>query len=419
MSDKKIFEWNIEIDDRDIDKTDKKLRSLDKLLQQTQRRATTLGKTRIKPVISLDDRVTSAERKITDRLKQLGRTTVKPTVMLNDRVSAGATRIRASLASLTATPWRISVAGVNWQQVVGGSFNNWMSSSGKSTMKSISTAISSSISGGVQNAIQQALSMVGVITKGATGNGKGNPTPGIPTKPKTPAIGPSVFPKFHPTDLINGFTSGLSQKPSPAETSSPSDKTKPDDSKKKESLLDKTRSFTEDLGKDLLKDLLKDGIKSIIDKLRGKDSDSKKCTCICICKCDCGRNGTGGMIGGDEKDGDRNNKKDPKKGPNREDPTKSNNRNKAEGGESNKTSNRKPKVMPWFKKITELVKEKGPGWVNNVKNWAGKNSKVLGPIATVATIDYTDKVAFDIGDWIFGHEKGQAYTKPGIFKNPF
>ncbi|MFD1176904.1 hypothetical protein ACFQ3W_11415 [Paenibacillus puldeungensis] len=301
MSDKKIFEWNIEIDDRDIDKTDKKLRSLDKLLQQTQRRAATLGKTRIKPVISLDDRFTSTERKITDRLKQLGRTTVKPTVILNDRVSAGATRIRASLASLTATPWRISVAGVNWQQVVGGSFNNWMSSSGKSTMKSISAAISSSISGGVQNAIQQALSMVGVITKGTTGNGKGNPTPGIPTKPKSPAIGPSGFPKFHPTDLINSHISEVAQKPSPAQPS-----------KKSEGFLQKTGAFAKDVGKDVAKDYAKDGVKSLIDKLMGKKDDGAKngnCTCVCNCNCGGGGGDSGGMMGGDVSGGTGRGKK--------------------------------------------------------------------------------------------------------------
>lgn len=326
MSDKKIFEWNIEIEDRDIDKTDKKLRSLNKLLEQTQRRAATLGKTRIKPVISLDDRFTSTERKITDRLKQLGRTTVKPTVILNDRVSAGATRIRASLASLTATPWRISVAGVNWQQVVGGSFNNWMSSSGKSTMKNISAAISSSISGGVQSAVQQALSMVGVIMKGATGNGKGNPTPGIPTKPKSPAIGPSGFPKFHPTDLINSHISEVAQKPNPAMP------TPAEPSKKSQGFVGGTLAFAKDVGKDVGKDYTKEGIKMLFEKMTGKKDDGAKngnCTCVCNCNCGGGGGGSGGMIGGDVLGGSGNGNGNGKKGKNQ---TRNSSRRRFGGG---------------------------------------------------------------------------------------
>lgn len=67
MADKEIYELEIEIENRDVDKTQKKLRSLDKLLQQTQRRAGLLGKTRIKPAVTLDDRFSSAARKSATR----------------------------------------------------------------------------------------------------------------------------------------------------------------------------------------------------------------------------------------------------------------------------------------------------------------------------------------------------------------
>ncbi|GJM78886.1 hypothetical protein HMSSN139_13820 [Paenibacillus sp. HMSSN-139] len=44
MTEDDIYKLDIETDDRDVDRTAKKLRSLDKLLQQTQRRVALLGK---------------------------------------------------------------------------------------------------------------------------------------------------------------------------------------------------------------------------------------------------------------------------------------------------------------------------------------------------------------------------------------
>lgn len=102
MADKEIYELEIEIENRDVDKTQKKLRSLDKLLQQTQRRAGLLGKTRIKPAVTLDDRFSSAARKIGDTLTRLHRTTVKPVVQLDDRASKAAVKLYATLAALSA-----------------------------------------------------------------------------------------------------------------------------------------------------------------------------------------------------------------------------------------------------------------------------------------------------------------------------
>lgn len=51
--------------------------------------------------------------------------------------------------------------------------------------------------------------------------------------------------------------------------------------------------------------------------------------------------------------------------------------------------------------------------------WFSKIGKVLGPAGEIATFDWVDKLAFDAGDWLFGHKKGQQYSKPGVFKNPF
>lgn len=52
-------------------------------------------------------------------------------------------------------------------------------------------------------------------------------------------------------------------------------------------------------------------------------------------------------------------------------------------------------------------------------SWFSKIGKILGPAGEIATFDWVDKLAFDAGDWLFGHKKGQQYSKPGVFKNPF
>jgi hypothetical protein len=51
-------------------------------------------------------------------------------------------------------------------------------------------------------------------------------------------------------------------------------------------------------------------------------------------------------------------------------------------------------------------------------SWFSKIGKILGPAGEIATFDWVDKLAFDAGDWLFGHKKGQQYSKPGVFKNP-
>lgn len=190
MADKEIYELEIEIDNRDVDKTQKKLRSLDKLLQQTQRRAGLLGKTRIKPAVTLDDRFSSAARKIGDTLTRLHRTTVKPVAELDDRASKAAVKLYATLAALSAPRWRVSVAGVDWETAVGDSFTKWISSDGKSTMQRISSSIASALGGGLKEKIMQELGYIKMPEKknsGQGGGGKGRRSGGSGNpKRKTP-----------------------------------------------------------------------------------------------------------------------------------------------------------------------------------------------------------------------------------------
>ncbi|MDN4067080.1 hypothetical protein QYF50_04155 [Paenibacillus vini] len=100
MAKREILGLEIEVDSAEVDKTDKKLRSLDKLLQQTQRRASVLGKTKIAPKITLDDRFTSAAEKVKRTLMQIHRIKAQPKVHLMDNVSGAVARIHGSLTPL-------------------------------------------------------------------------------------------------------------------------------------------------------------------------------------------------------------------------------------------------------------------------------------------------------------------------------
>lgn len=159
MTEDDIYKLDIETDDRDVDRTAKKLRSLDKLLQQTQRRVALLGKTRIKPILALDDRLMSAAQKAKGTLERLHRTKAKPTVLLSDHASNSALKLRASLVSLAAGPWRVSIVGVDWEEVIGDSFSRWISSDGKSTLKRISSAVGEMLGEGLKVKIMEALGL--------------------------------------------------------------------------------------------------------------------------------------------------------------------------------------------------------------------------------------------------------------------
>ena len=112
-------EIDIVINDRDIEQSEKKLRSMDRLLQQTQRRAAVLGRTRMTPVISLDDRFSTKARLITHRITLLDRMSANPIVWLIDNASTRIFEIRDSLVQLTRTPWRVSVVGTPLGNVLG------------------------------------------------------------------------------------------------------------------------------------------------------------------------------------------------------------------------------------------------------------------------------------------------------------
>lgn len=153
MSGQENYELDIEINCRDIEETEKKLSRLDKMLQQTQKRFDALGKTRINPKITLDDRLTPAVTRIRDNLFRLDRTIVKPITSLIDHVSADVGVIRSSLASLTRTPWKISIVGPSWDTVIGQSFDDWMGTEGQSTLQRISSSLGNTLGDGLRGFI--------------------------------------------------------------------------------------------------------------------------------------------------------------------------------------------------------------------------------------------------------------------------
>ncbi|WP_334077364.1 hypothetical protein [Paenibacillus sanfengchensis] len=342
MAKKEVIDLDFEMDSREVDQADKKLRSLDKLLQQTQRRASVLGKTKIAPKITLEDRFSAAADKVERRLSKLRRTTVRPIVGLVDGVTAAAARIRASLLGLTGTPWRVRVEGVDWDGVVG-----------KPLMELLSN----------ESMFMEA------------GKKAGN------------AFSQSFMSAFDSKSL-DAKTGGKSGGSGEKGADSGSGEKKDD----KKSLTDTLKDFSKDLTKDLVKDILKDEIKGLIDKMRGKD---EKKTCICICKCNCG-GGSGGLLDGDlgsdsDDDGKKKKKrkrrrrgpgsKNPMVGLDNEskDPTKSSNRNKAEQGGKSKGTRRVPgKTRPgrwgglrsvgsWLSDGMNSLKNTGANWLQNGK----------------------------------------------------
>ncbi|MCK8487994.1 hypothetical protein M0651_12500 [Paenibacillus sp. MBLB2552] len=208
MAENEIYKLDIETDDRDVDRTAKKLRSLDKLLQQTQRRVALLGKTRIKPTLALDDRLMSAARKAEEALTRLHRMTAKPTVQFNDRVSAYALKLRASLAALAAAPWQVTAAGVDWEAVIGDSFAGRVSSEGKSTLKRISSAVGETLGEGLKVKIFEELGLGEVM-----GNSRqhfGNS--GIMKKKEPLSSSLSEIPRFNAYNMLTSRITEIAPK---------------------------------------------------------------------------------------------------------------------------------------------------------------------------------------------------------------
>ncbi|GJM68464.1 hypothetical protein HMSSN036_06800 [Paenibacillus macerans] len=328
-----------------------------------------MGKTRIKPAVTLDDRFSSAARKIGDTLTRLHRTTVKPVAELDDRASKAAVKLYATLAALSAPRWRVSVAGVDWETTVGESFTKWISSDGKSTMQRISASIASALGGGLKDVMMQALGLGDAVKASGAGSlaAAGNTASQIDEK-----LG----------------------KASPAEGSKATE-----NDKKSEGILKGAVDFVKSIGEDVAKDYAKDGLKGLIDRIIGKKDEAQngKCTCVCICKCGNGGRNSGGRNSGGRNPGERNS------GGRRGTNTQGNTGRRVRGNNQNSSGSRTDfgrrtgRVGGSAGRRTlgrgsigqmglgllmdtgiDLLTEKGPGLLEGVKNFAGKSASWVG-----------------------------------------
>lgn len=151
----------IEVDVSAIELAEEAMGRLDKLLEQTQRRAAALGRISVAPFILLEHRATTALDRIERSLMRLNRTRVYPTVTLIDQVTAGVEQIRASMLSLTANPWRLSVEGVKWDEVVGDTFFRWIDGEGQERLMQMSTKLGESLGNGIRESMMNSLGING------------------------------------------------------------------------------------------------------------------------------------------------------------------------------------------------------------------------------------------------------------------
>ncbi|MBU5672269.1 hypothetical protein [Paenibacillus brevis] len=151
----------IEVDISAIELAEEAMGRLDKLLEQTQRRAAALGRISVVPFILLERRATMALDRIERSLMRLNRTRVYPTVTLIDQVTAGVEQIRASMLSLTANPWRLSVEGVKWDEVVGDTFFRWIDGEGQQRLVQMSTKLGESLGNGIRESMMNSLGING------------------------------------------------------------------------------------------------------------------------------------------------------------------------------------------------------------------------------------------------------------------
>lgn len=106
---KEFYRLDLVIGTDGIEETEKAVKAMDKLLQQTQRRAAALGKTRITPSVSLRDKATSSARKVNRTLDKVNRKRPKPEVRLIDKVSGTASKLTTALNNMARKPYNVMI----------------------------------------------------------------------------------------------------------------------------------------------------------------------------------------------------------------------------------------------------------------------------------------------------------------------
>ncbi|WP_119790215.1 hypothetical protein [Paenibacillus thiaminolyticus] len=109
MAEKEFYRLDLVISTDGVEDAEKQVKAIDKMLEQTTRRASVLGKTKITPTARLEDRISSPAQKIEGRMEKINRTVAKPEARLVDKVSGATNKISSTLTSLARKPYTVFI----------------------------------------------------------------------------------------------------------------------------------------------------------------------------------------------------------------------------------------------------------------------------------------------------------------------
>ncbi|WP_055107257.1 hypothetical protein [Paenibacillus ihumii] len=138
MANQQLRSIDLAVDSRDIDIAERKLRSLDRMLLQTRRRALALGSTRMRPSITLEDRFTETAIRLSATMKRLNQAAARPVAELIDLATPKIAEIRGALQELSGTRWRVEVDVAGFGAAFGSSVAEQICAEGQSLLQRIS-----------------------------------------------------------------------------------------------------------------------------------------------------------------------------------------------------------------------------------------------------------------------------------------
>ncbi|MFW5436559.1 hypothetical protein [Paenibacillus apiarius] len=109
MAEKEFYRLDLVIGTDGVEDAEKSVKAIDKMLEQTTRRAAALGKSKITPTVRLEDRISSPAKKIEGRMEKINRAVAKPEARLVDKVSGAATKVSSALTSLARKPYHVLI----------------------------------------------------------------------------------------------------------------------------------------------------------------------------------------------------------------------------------------------------------------------------------------------------------------------
>lgn len=109
MAEKEFYRLDLVIGTDGVEDAEKSVKAIDKMLEQTTRRAAALGKSKITPTVRLEDRISSPAKKIEGRMEKINKTVAKPEARLVDKVSGAANKVSSTLTSLARKPYHVLI----------------------------------------------------------------------------------------------------------------------------------------------------------------------------------------------------------------------------------------------------------------------------------------------------------------------